>query len=57
MGGLGAKAAQRVCKFPLVLSMYGMVKQSSQHVHGKENTKNSACPDLPSRKASKKQDR
>ena len=37
--------------------MYCKVKQSSWQVHSKENTKNSAWPESPSRKASKQRNR
>ena len=46
-----------VRKFVRILLMYRKVKQSSQHVCGKDNTKNSAWPDSISRKASKKIDK
>ena len=46
-----------VRKFVRILLMYSKVKQSSQHVCGKDNTKNSAWPDSISRKASKKIDK
>ena len=37
--------------------MYSEVMQSSRQVHGKENTKNFAWPESPSRKPTKKWDR
>ena len=46
-----------VHKFVHILLMYSRVKQSSRHVCGKENTKNSAWPDSTLRKASNKIDK